>query len=91
MIIIVQENRSTDNLFHDKKLIAEGADIASSGMNSKGNALRLTPVALSAGYDLDHSHHSFKAMYDGGKMDGANLIPVACRKMFVPQIRNSST
>lgn len=84
VIIIVQENRSTDNLFHDKKLIAEGADIASSGMNSEGQRIALEPVALSAGYDLDHSHHSFKAMYDGGKMDGANLIPVACGKVCPP-------
>jgi len=84
VIVIVQENRSTDNLFHDEKLIAEGADIASSGLNSKGQRIPLTAVALSAGYDLDHSHHSFKAMYDGGKMDGANLIPVFCGQSCPP-------
>ncbi len=80
VIIVMQENRSTDNLFHDEKLIANGADIASYGLNSKGKRIPLTPVSLTAGYDLDHSHPSFVRMYDGGKMDGANFIPVQCGK-----------
>src|SRR5262249_55005539 len=36
VVIIFQENRTPDNLFHDPGLIAKGADIASSGMNSAG-------------------------------------------------------
>ena len=39
VVVIFQENRSTDNLFHDKKLIANGADIASFGLNSKGQRI----------------------------------------------------
>jgi phospholipase C len=76
VVVIFQENRSTDNLFHG----LPGADIANSGKNSKGKTIRLTPVPLIGTYDVDHSHRSFLKMYDNGKMDGADKIPVACRK-----------
>ena len=36
IVIIFQENRTPDNLFHDPVLISRGADIASSGQNSQG-------------------------------------------------------
>jgi len=80
VVIIMQENRTPDNLFQDPVLIARGADIASSGVNSLGQTIALTPIDLgTAGssplyYDLDHSHPAFESMYDGGKMDGADLI-----------------
>ena len=80
VVIIFQENRTPDNLFHDPVLIARGADIASSGKNSLGQTIPLTPIDLGTSganpqnYDLGHSHGSFVQMYDGGKMDGANLI-----------------
>ncbi|MFZ0761797.1 MAG: alkaline phosphatase family protein [Candidatus Sulfotelmatobacter sp.] len=79
VVIIFQENRSTDNLFQDPVLIARGADIASSGLNSEGQTIALTPIALANDYDLDHSHSSFVHMYDGGKMDGANLNTISCQ------------
>lgn len=81
VVIIFQENRSTDNLFHDPVLIARGADIASSGVNSFGNTIPLTPIDLGTvgpnpqDYDLVHSHAAWVLEYDGGKMDGANLVP----------------
>jgi phospholipase C len=81
VVIIFQENRTPDNLFHDPVLIARGADIASSGINSKGQTIALTPIDLgTAGsnpqnYDLSHAHSAFVVMYDNGKMDGADLIP----------------
>ncbi len=74
VIIIFQENRSTDNLFHGLK----GADTADYGMNSKGKKIKLTVLPLISNYALDHTHPSFVKMYDGGKMDGADLIPVSC-------------
>jgi phospholipase C len=80
VIIIVQENRSTDNLFHDTNLIAEGADIASYGLNSKGQTVKLKPVKLADGFDLDHGHSAFVTMYNKGKMDGADLLQVYCTK-----------
>ena len=84
VIIIFQENRSTDNLFQDPVLIARGADIASSGLNSLGQTIPLTPIDLGtkgtmpSNYDMDHSHKAFLAMYDGGKMDGADKVTPNC-------------
>jgi len=77
VVIIFQENRSVDNLFHDPVLISRGADIASSGLNSAGQSVPLTPIDLGTvgtspqNYDLGHKHVDFVTEYDGGKMDGA--------------------
>lgn len=78
IVIVFQENRSPDNLFQDPVLIARHADIDSSGLNSKGQIIPLVEGDLVTGYDLSHSHASFEKMYDGGKMDGADLIDVFC-------------
>ena len=80
VVIIFQENRTPDNLFQDPVLIANGADIASSGINSLGQTIPLSPINLgSVGsnpdtYDLGHRHIDFLSMYDGGLMDGADLV-----------------
>jgi phospholipase C len=89
VVIIFQENRTPDNLFQDPVLIAAGADIASSGINSKGQRIPLQRIDLgNVGpnpdlYDLGHAHSSFVQMCDlkpTGEcaMDGADLIPVVC-------------
>jgi len=78
VVIIFQENRTPDNLFHDPNLIAAGADIASSGLDTSGQQVPLTPVPLGTTYDPGHGHLDFTLMYDGGKMDGAGLIPAKC-------------
>ncbi|HLI95084.1 MAG TPA: alkaline phosphatase family protein [Candidatus Baltobacteraceae bacterium] len=74
VVIIFQENRTPDNLFHG----LPGADVADSGVTSNGRTVALVPVALSTSYDLDHSHNGsmfrggggFLAEYDKGAMDG---------------------
>jgi phospholipase C len=75
VVIIFQENRTPDNLFHG----LPNADIANSGVNSLGQTVPLTPISLANDYDLSHAHSAFVAMYDGGKMDGADKIPVGCK------------
>ena len=81
IVVIFQENRTPDNLFQDPVLISRGADIASSGLNSAGQTIPLSPIDLGTtgsspqNYDLSHANAAFASMYDGGKMDGANLIP----------------
>jgi phospholipase C len=75
VVIIFQENRTPDNLFHG----LPDADIANSGVNSLGQTIPLTPIALANDYDLSHAHSAFVAMYDGGKMDGADKIPIGCK------------
>jgi phospholipase C len=83
IVIIFQENRTPDNLFQDPVLIARGADIAHSGVNSHGQTIALTPIDLGttgaapSNYDLHHSHAMFLAMYDSGKMDGADRVGCA--------------
>jgi len=77
VIVIFQENRTPDNLFHDPVLIARGADIASSGLDSSDNQIPLTPTPLGVNYDPGHGHNDFVAMCDLNpatgvcKMDGA--------------------
>ena len=75
IVVIFQENRTPDNLFHG----LPNADIADTGTNSLGQTIPLTPVALANDYDLSHAHAAFVAMYDGGKMDGADKIPIGCK------------
>jgi phospholipase C len=66
VVIIVQENRTPDNLFQG----LPGADIAASGLNSHGQRVPLRPIELQSKIDLDHTHRGFEREYDGGKMDG---------------------
>ena len=67
VVIIVQENRSFDNLFQGYP----GADTVPSGKNSKGETIPLQPVSLATQYVIDHSLSSFVAACDGtGKLPG---------------------
>jgi phospholipase C len=74
VIIILQENRTPDNLFHG----LPNADIANVGVDSHGKTVRLSPVSLTSPYDLNHTHGAFLAMYHDGKMDGADRISAGC-------------
>jgi phospholipase C len=68
IMIVVQENRTVDNLFQGLR----GADTASSGLNSFGQTVPLHAVPLAVPYDFIHAHQAFVTEYDGGKMDGFN-------------------
>lgn len=52
VIIMFQENRSTDNMFHG----LTGVDTADCGINSKGQKIQLQPIHLVNSYDLGHAH-----------------------------------
>jgi phospholipase C len=83
IIVVIQENRTPDNLFQDPVLKANGADIIDPNSvaiqccvkNSNGTCsehqvpLRSLPLASCA--NPDHSHGGWKNMYNGGQMDGA--------------------
>jgi phospholipase C len=89
VVVIFQENRTPDNLFHDPVLIERGADLASSGVNSKGQTIPLASIPMVVDYGLDHSHSSFVLMCDQGSggcaMDGADKIPVLdCHQTVCP-------
>jgi phospholipase C len=66
VVIIVQENRSTDYLFQG----IHGADIATYGVDYAGQRVPLRPISLTAPYDLQHGHSSFFRDYNDGKMNG---------------------
>ncbi len=69
IIIVVQENRSFDNLFYG----FPGADTATVGTLHDGTQVTLAPVPLEDGHDIGHFHFSFKTAFDAGKMDGFDL------------------
>ena len=61
VVIILQENRSFDNLFQGYP----GADTQSYGYNSKGQKVVLKPIGLSTTWDLEHSFSAFLASCNG--------------------------
>ncbi len=77
VVIIFQENRTPDNLFGSNPNFEPGVDIATFGINSKGKKIPLKATPLSYCYDLSHAHPAFVSQYDGGKMDGADLVKVS--------------
>ncbi len=74
VVIIIQENRSPDNLFQG----LPGADISSVGLDSNGNTVPLQPVSLTAPYDLDHTHTGFLTEFNGGQMNGFDKEKSSC-------------
>ncbi|HEY0380697.1 MAG TPA: alkaline phosphatase family protein [Candidatus Elarobacter sp.] len=70
VVVIVQENRSFDNLFHG----FPGADTASSGPASDGSIIPLKPTSLTAGPDPSHDYAAFVSSFNGGRMNGFDLV-----------------
>jgi phospholipase C len=69
VVIIIQENRTPDDLFYGLK----GADTQSYGIDSAGKHVNLTPEPLTAPYDLSHTHFGYAVESDSGKMDGFSM------------------
>lgn len=65
IVVIMQENRTFDNLFQG----FPGADTVSSGM-SGGTKITLQPIPLAEKTDLDHSHVGWFTDLNNGSMDG---------------------
>jgi len=82
VIVVIQENRTPDNLFQDQNLINAGADIIppSTGGSCGNNRFQQTPLGARTLHDCvdpDHSHiPSWENSYDGGLMDGACTVPM---------------
>lgn len=72
VVVIVQENRSFDNLFYGYP----GADTAVSGKTSNGSVVPLAPISFLAPYDVGHEEINFLQSFDGGKMDKFDLEPI---------------
>lgn len=74
IVIIVQENRTTNNLFNG----LPGADTVRVGENSLGKHVPLRPQLLTAPYDVSHSHHAFTTEYSAGQLNGFNQVESHC-------------
>jgi phospholipase C len=74
VVIIIQENRTPDNLFNG----LPGADTVKRGRDSKGNWVQLLPVSLVAKYDVWHGHFPFVTEYANGKMNGFDAVGSTC-------------
>ena len=66
VVIIIQENRSFNNLF----LGYPGATTSAYGYTSNGEKVKVKPVPLEAAWDLDHSASGF---FEG--CNGTGSIP----------------
>ncbi len=66
VVIIIQENRSVDNLFQ----FLRGANTQSYGLNSQGQEVPLQPIPLTAPYNIGHVHTSWLTEYNNGTMNG---------------------
>lgn len=65
VVIIVQENRSFNNLFDN----FPGADTAGANGITPTGTIPLAQTTLEAGQDICHFHYSYELAYDGGKLD----------------------
>jgi phospholipase C len=72
VVIVIQENRSFDNLF----ATFPKADGATKGLVYGGGYVNLKERKLESGLVLDNSWSAFQVSYDGGKMNGFNLVYV---------------
>jgi phospholipase C len=61
VVVIIQENRTTNNLFNG----LPGAYTVRRTMEPDGKTISLLPVPLDELYDLDHSHRAFEIEYRG--------------------------
>ena len=71
VVIIIQENRSFDNLFHGfSEPSGAMADYATYGYDKAGDQIPLQQVTFETYYGPSHGHADFFSDYDNGKNDG---------------------
>jgi phospholipase C len=70
VIIVIQENRSFDNLF----ATFPGADGTTTGLLNDGTSIKLKARPLESKLVLNNSWPAFVTDFDGGKMDGFNWV-----------------
>lgn len=75
VVIVVQENRSFDNLFQG----FPGADTVDYGYAHDGTKVKLKPIPLNVQFDIGNGMRGFRLSYDHGKMDGFDLRTIGPR------------
>ena len=66
VVVIVQENRSFDNLFYG----FPGANTATVAQLSNGSTMPLQPLPIEGAYDLGHEMGDFQTDWNMGRMNG---------------------
>jgi phospholipase C len=84
VVIIVQENRTLDNLFQG----FPGANTATSGLNSQGQSITLLPTHLTAPWNIIHNHANFETEYAGGRLNGFNKAKSLCGGSGCPPVHS---
>ena len=70
VVVVIQENRTVDNLFNG----FPGADTVMTAPTQDRGTATLQAQRLEEGPDPDHSHNNFLKQYDHGRMDGFDGI-----------------
>jgi phospholipase C len=94
IVIIVQENRSFNNLFYG----FPGAHTAKYGYDTNGNKITLQPIGLETTWDIDHSFSSFLSACNGTgsypgtgcQMNGFDNEYVGCGHSGQPKCPNAN-
>jgi phospholipase C len=76
VIVVIQENRTPDNIFGSNPTFEPGVNIATTGKVKNKPNLPLASAWMETCYGLGHEHIDFTNMYDNGAMDGANEITI---------------
>jgi phospholipase C len=84
IVIVVQENRTPDNLFGYNPTFEPGVDIGTAGMDLQNQAVPLAAIPFTECYDLPHSHASFVKEFNKGQMNGWSGQSAAGKPGCVP-------
>jgi phospholipase C len=87
VIVIFQENRSTDNMFGSNPTFESGVDIITPNdprISCHGTQQQMTSVPLAYCYDLDHWFASWQAMCNLDPKSGACKMDGACDVGYTP-------
>jgi phospholipase C len=87
VVIVVQENRTPDNLFGSAPHFEKGVDIGTSGVDSQGQTIKLTREPLQDCYDISHDHSDFEAMLTQGADQEALSDKLGCVIPANPQFK----
>jgi phospholipase C len=87
IILVIQENRTPDNLFGSNPKFEPGVDLATSGVNSLGQTIPLEPTPLAGCYDLGHIHNDFEAMLNEGADQETVVVGTGCTVPPNPEFR----
>ena len=94
VVIVIQENRSFNNLFYG----FPGAKTVTFGYDSKNEKIALKPIGLSTNWDLEHNSHGFYAACNGTgekyrardcRMNGFDNETWTCARRVTPSARSN--